>query len=220
MSRTQYSAINLYSILMKSSNALPALVAILLTSLFSCTNRTEQGVAKIYLLPIGPTMPAGKITLVQNQLRESYKVPVAVLPAMPLPDSAFYPPRQRYRAQAILNHIAAAGLKLSASPYKIVALTTEDVEVRLSPAKPHWGVMGLANGIGGQQAVVSLHRMAGKDARLRNVAVHETGHLLGLRHCSGPEDNRCVMRDAKGSGAIVDRCMSTFCAVCSQKRKL
>lgn len=205
---------------MKSSNALFALVAILLTSLFSCTNRTEQGVAKIYILPIGPTMPAGKITLVQNQLRESYKVPVAVLPAMSLPDSAFYLPRQRYRAQSILNHIAASGLSLGASPYKIIALTIEDVEVRLSESKSHWGVMGLANKIGGQEAVVSLYRLADKDLRLRKVAVHEMGHLIGLHHCTGPENNRCVMRDAKGSGATVDRGSLTFCEACLQKRSM
>lgn len=202
---------------MKISNALFALAATFLVSLFSCTHRAEQGIAKIYLLPLGPTMPAGKITLVQNQLRDSYKVPVAVLPAMPLPDSAFYPPRQRYRAQAILNHIAATGLSLGTSPYKIIALTTEDVEVRLSMKKPHWGVMGLADGIGGQQAVVSFHRLAGKDSRLKNVIVHEVGHLLGLRHCTGPADNRCVMRDAEGSGANVDRTGLAFCESCALK---
>jgi archaemetzincin len=73
--------------------------------------------------------------------------------------------------------------------------------------------------LGGQQAVISLHRLAGKNSRLQNVSVHEMGHLLGLKHCTGPKDNRCVMRDAEGSGAAVDRCSLDFCSACAKKLK-
>jgi len=206
------------SIRMKLINPLLVVILALIASMSSCTQ--PPVLEHIYLVQVGPNLPPGKMELVKRQLQESYQVPVQTLPPVALPESAFYAPRNRYRARVILNQLRAMNLPVNSRHDKLLALTVEDVEVRISPQKPHWGVMGLADRIGGQQAVISLYRMAGKDSRLRNVAVHETGHLLGLRHCSGPENNRCVMRDAKGSGATVDRCSLDFCATCSQKKEM
>ncbi|MEI6178360.1 MAG: matrixin family metalloprotease, partial [Verrucomicrobiota bacterium] len=51
--------------------------------------------------------------------------------------------------------------------------------------------------------------------RLRKVAEHEVGHVMGLDHC--PQAG-CVMADAEGSISTVDGETGEFCKDCSTKR--
>jgi archaemetzincin len=98
--------------------------------------------------------------------------------------------------------------------YKVLALTDKDIETEQGK---HWGVMGLAF-LGGDECVVSTYRLAGSKDRFKKVTLHETGHMLGIDHCKfGVPD--CLMNDAKGRGATVDRAKIFLCKSCKKKMK-
>jgi archaemetzincin len=145
------------------------------------------------------------------ELQKDLKLEVRILPCRDLPATAWYPPRQRYRAEALL-----ADLDRTPSPDKVLGLTRSDISTPLHGA-PDWGIFGLGT-VGGHACVVSLHRLGrgprGADfleARLHKVALHELGHTFGLVHCSVPG---CVMGDAEGRLDTVDRSGAAFCPAC------
>ena len=72
--------------------------------------------------------------------------------------------------------------------------------------------------LAGRACVVATFRRGARGAdekqlrgRLRKVAIHEVGHVMGLEHC--PQDG-CVMRDAESSIATVDGESGKFCEKC------
>lgn len=152
--------------------------------------------------------PAALVDAIAAELQRVYQVEVRQLRSRPLPRSAYYQPRRRYRADLLLEHLAAlvptdlaAGLPAGLpAGTRVLGLTTVDISTSKPPHKD-WGVFGLGS-LGGTAAVVSSHRLrkhARDDSQVRwrvtNTAVHELGHVLGLDHC---EEARCVMLDAQG----------------------
>ena len=132
---------------------------------------------------------------------------------LPLPESAFYESRKRYRAERLLAYLD--GLSLSGS-IRIVGLTAVDISTTKGPYED-WGIFGMAN-LGGRSCVVSSYRLArGRTepltiaARITKVVTHEVGHVLGLSHCPTPG---CVMHDALGKIATVDRSDGRLCQKC------
>jgi archaemetzincin len=75
----------------------------------------------------------------------------------------------------------------------------------------------------GRVAVISTHRLKTKDfeesnlfeSRVVKEAVHEIGHMLGLRHCS---KRACVMYFSERL-ADTDRKENSFCSECGRKMK-
>jgi len=169
-------------------------------------------------LPLVAIQPLGDVdpTLIratEQRLASTFAARVVVLPRLPLPTSAFYPPRRRYRGEKILDRLEA-----SAPPgvTKVMGLMSRDLSATKG-AILDWGVLGLA-GLGRRAAVVSIHRLGRRGAprrvverRLEQVATHELGHTLGLTHCRTP---RCVMNDACGTMRTVDRSSGSFCPAC------
>lgn len=83
-----------------------------------------------------------------------------------------------------------------------------------------WGIFGLGE-LAGRVCVVSTFRLGARGAdetklreRLRKVAIHEVGHVMGLPHCT---HKHCVMRDAEGSIATVDAETGAFCQECERE---
>lgn len=151
--------------------------------------------------PGAEDFPAALVEEIAAELQRVYQVEVRRVAARPLPRSAFYAPRRRYKADRLLEHLAAL-VSAEALPAgtRVLGLTTADISTRKPPHKD-WGVFGLGS-LGGTAAVVSSHRLR-KQARdwaqvrwrVTNTAVHELGHVLGLDHCT---ESNCVMLDAQG----------------------
>ncbi|MBS1731709.1 MAG: Zn-dependent protease [Bacteroidetes bacterium] len=122
-----------------------------------------------------------------------------------LPQSAFYRPRNRYRADSLIRFLR------DITPDSIITLgiTTKDISTTDGEIKD-WGVMGLGYRPG-KSCIVSTFRLKQKNIseQLFKVCIHELGHTAGLDHC--PEKT-CFMRDAEGGNPTDDE--KEFCPKC------
>lgn len=168
---------------------------------------------RVALQPFGPVKQED-LAVVKAGIVALYGVGVEVLPARPMPKSAYYPPRERYKADRLLNI-----LETDASPdfTKIIGLTVQDISTSKGEIED-WGIFGLGN-LGGRACVVSTFRLrSGKvseevfQARLVKVVNHELGHTFGLDHCPTVG---CLMQDAGGKIAAVDGESGKPCPQCA-----
>ena len=166
----------------------------------------------VAIQPLGPVKPAD-LAAVKAGIVGFYAVTVEILPEKPLPKSAYYPPRDRYKADDILDALA---VEMPPGFRKMVALTARDVSTTTEEGKD-WGIFGLGQ-LGGGVCVVSTFRLrAGKasdklfHARLVKVVNHELGHTFGVDHCPTAA---CLMQDKKGKIASVDAESGKPCAAC------
>lgn len=124
-------------------------------------------------------------------------------------------PAPRYRADILLDELTGH----TPGTYRIVVgLTAKDISVTKDQHED-WGIFGLGQ-LDGRTCVVSTFRLGARGAdetksceRLRKVAIHEAGHMMGLPHC--PHEG-CVMRDAEASVATVDAETGIFCESCAK----
>jgi archaemetzincin len=176
---------------------LAALASVLLAVSLAAAARAET----IYLQPLGPEIPEADVALVKTALESFYAASVETLPRLPMPKEAYYPPRQRYRAERLLDflHTLKPG-------ERILGLTALDISTT-KDSFVDWGLLGLGD-LDGLAAVISTFRCK-KTAhspqqvreRLAKTAVHEIGHTLGLEHCPTPH---CLMQDARGKVSTTD----------------
>jgi archaemetzincin len=146
-------------------------------------------------------------------IEQAYGFRVRLLAARPLPASAWYAPRQRHRAQLLLDHLRDEVLPGQAGCDAVMGFTAGDVSITKGDY-PDWGVLGLAY-LDGRVGVVSSFRMR-RDADRRllveravKVVLHELGHGVGVPHRrDGPT---CLMNDAGGSVQTVDRASGALC---------
>lgn len=170
---------------------------------------------KVAVLPLGDFSPLLARKAV-GWISNFYPVEAKELSPVPMPAAAWYPVRHRYRADSILNILHR--FKPAGFNY-IIALTHKDISCTSYPY-PDWGVLGYGE-YPGQTCVVSSYRMKSPAIteklyleRLQKVVLHELGHNFGLDHCSAPA---CLMADAEGTIATVDREKVWICPACSKK---
>ncbi len=169
----------------------------------------------VRLQPLGDGLSNAEIALARDWIQRCFDCTTLVLPGLPLPDAAYYPPRGRYRADRLLDVLAR---QPATTDSYLLGLTAVDISWTKGD-HADWGVLGLAR-IGGPVGIVSSYRCGaakvGRDRaseRFGKVSAHEVGHCLGLAHCTTAD---CIMRDAESRVATVDD--SRFlCAQCSRR---
>ena len=124
---------------------------------------------------------------------------------IPLPSSAYYAERNRYRADSLIT----IQRRIANGKYTLLGLTSKDISTTKGNTKD-FGVMGLGF-CPGTACIVSTFRLRGKNRmeKFRKVTLHELAHTEGLPHCPDPH---CYMRDAKGKDYLDEE--TDFCKIC------
>lgn len=161
--------------------------------------------------------PSKLIPVVQAAIDSLYDVEVTVLNPISLPQSTFYIPRQRYRADSLIRYLKA----IKPSQYdKIIGLTHKDISTTKGGFKDY-GIMGLGFRPG-PSSIISIYRIKRGATntphlhdRLSKVVCHELGHNFNLPHC--PHSLTCIMRSARGKASNIDSYDFDFCDNCTRK---
>jgi archaemetzincin len=185
-------------------------------------NRPTKERTKIYLQPIGEgNDERNRVTgLLREFMQMIFGLEIVMMPAFSL--EKFPAAAQRvngftHQRQLLSTHILNGVLKPNrpADAVAVLAITHED----LWPGDGWNFVFGQAS-LGDRVGVWSTARMGDpvKEAtlflrRVLQVAVHETGHIFGIKHCTAYE---CCMNGANHQGES-DRTPLVFCAECDAK---
>lgn len=169
----------------------------------------------IYLQPFGEPSSEADLAFVETALRVYFPFRIERLAALPLPEDAYYVPRQRYRAERLLEHLQRS---TPDDAQVVVGLTEVDISTTKGDVYD-WGILGLAT-LSSKQCVISRFR-ARRGAsssvhvreRLAKTVVHEVGHTIGLEHCP---NYGCIMEDGRGRVETTDH-EHDVCADCRAK---
>lgn len=158
---------------------------------------------KIKLLPLSKKIPAHVVKNIYSEIKRF--VPNILLDVTAsLPASAYYKPRNRYRADSLIKWMSTR----AKSNEVIMGITNVDISTTKGKYQD-WGVMGLAYRPG-NAGVASSYRLKNKSAFWK-IVIHELGHTAGLPHC--PEKT-CFMRDAEGGDHTGEE--KEFCSKCKK----
>lgn len=156
---------------------------------------------KIYIQPL--SVNSHTVEILKNCLKEVFKTEVFVLPASEASLRCYNPSRRQYNSTCLLRTLPPIRVTLGVTGKDIYATGMNFV-------------FGEAE-LGGARAILSVFRLSTVDSKLYEErvvkeAMHEIGHVLGLKHCQ----NHCVM---KFSNSIeeVDKKPATFCKDCALK---
>lgn len=170
----------------------------------------------IALLPFGNFNDIDTARL-RNAIAMFYHTEVIWQPAENLPRQAWYEPRQRYKADTIIDYLRE---KASFSMKTLVGLTNKDISTT-KDANPDYGIFGLGY-MPGKGCIISTFRLKKgiKNEehfyqRTLKVVLHEIGHNYGLEHCSSGFS--CLMKDADGTIKTVDNERMELCESCLKK---
>ena len=176
-------------------------------------NGSKRPPRRTEIIPLG-LVDETAVSVIAANIQAILGLPSDVLPAWPDPRYALIPTRHQYNALPILK-----ALNENAPPSALrLGVTAGDICLPILTY-----VFGEAQ-VGGKAAVVSVHRLreggGGKPAprstmyeRVAKVAVHETAHMLGLKHCREPE---CLMNFSAGVRQI-DLLALRFCLGCDRR---
>ncbi|WP_165024680.1 matrixin family metalloprotease [Dysgonomonas sp. ZJ279] len=131
---------------------------------------------------------------------------ITVLEPIPLPVSAYYSLRNRYRADSLINFL----WQRSTTKSVVIGLTSKDISTKKGNIKD-WGVIGLAY-CPGHSCVVSTYRLSKNniESQFFKIVIHELGHTQGLPHCQ--KSSTCLMNDYEGGNKTDE--LQDFCQFC------
>lgn len=157
---------------------------------------------KIVLLPLGKV---SKMFIDETVARlKSYIPTIELRKAESMPSSAYYKPRNRYRADKLLSWLQ----NRTAQNETWVGITMNDISTTKG-IYYDYGVMGLGR-CPGSTCVASNFRLKQKKYFYK-VVIHELGHTTGLPHCSV---KTCFMTDADGGDPTATE--TDFCVKCTR----
>ena len=150
-------------------------------------------------------IPDNLVNYVYKELCKIYPH-VNLFKSIPLPPSAYYAPRNRYRADSLIN-ILKSNTK---DGHVTIGLTCKDISSDKGSIKDY-GIMGLGFKPG-KSCVVSPFRLSKNNLndQFFKVAIHELGHTQGLDHCP---DKTCIMTDANSKNTTDNEI--GFCKKCN-----
>lgn len=161
----------------------------------------------IYLAPFltRPLRDPEMLARIGAVLEASYGRPVALLPPRPLPPGTY---RRQVQALALAPHLVRA---MPEDALFVIAVTDRDLAIGSHRGAFGWG--SLTHRVG----VLSTARL-GEDKhvlrrRVLTLALHESGHLLSMPHCTF---YRCLMNGAL-TLAEADARPAALCPVCRSK---
>jgi archaemetzincin len=153
--------------------------------------RPVQGRRTWLLQPLGDAGEryAGLLEPLRRHTEACFGVEARILPPRPLPRDSERPGRGSLHAATIVHALAD---RVPGDAWAVLGLTSEDLHADGLPYV--FGESSLRDRAG----VCSLRRHADPDPkrllrRALNLAAHETGHLLSIRHCTAW---RCLMQGA------------------------
>jgi archaemetzincin len=177
-------------------------------------DRRVERVSRISIIPIN-SIDRAFLSRLGLCLEERFLFPCVVERVVPLPATTLNSVRKQLFLNTLLTKVAAATPQIDG--YRL-AVTDFDLY-----KTSHQFIFGEAHEES-RTAAVSLHRLRaefyGEEAdpnllfqRTLKEAVHDLGHLFGLRHCYNA---RCAMY-APGSIYDTDNKLSHFCDVCEKR---
>lgn len=165
--------------------------------------------ASIVIVPLGNSISDRTVSETFTQVKK-FVTNASCTSRVQLPASAYYKPRNRYRADSLIHWMH----RLAKKDQILVGVTDKDISATVHGVSD-WGVMGLGFRPG-NACVSSTFRLKGKKDQFWKVVIHELGHTVGLLHC---KTQTCLMRDAEGRGLTGKEV--GFCNTCALRlRKL
>jgi archaemetzincin len=170
---------------------------------------------RLILLPLGDPDPE-VVRVIAARIETTLRVSVTIAAKEPLPPEAWFPDRKRWRADRILDHLAARPFAAA----RVAAVTDQPISTTKGVIRD-WGIAGLGE-LPGRQCVFSTFLYRGLKRRDRatylryvgDLALHEIGHTLGLPHC---DHSGCLMADAKGNALrSAAQSQGAYCARCAR----
>ena len=160
----------------------------MLVLLMCSFNINDIGIkTKVYLQPFTGISNTNAVNVLK-QIQTVYPNS-ELLPTIDLPQRAYYKPRNRYRAEILIQDLA---LTMKGNNI-VIGLTDKDISTTRGKIYDY-GVMGMGYEPG-KSCIVSEFRTK-NNTELFKVTVHELGHTFGLPHC---KDSACYMEGYGGS---------------------
>ena len=183
-------------------NRITIIFTIFLSTSFSCQQITQAN-SVIVIQPFNDFTPE-LTNSVFVKLKEINPNTILKTP-LQLPTKAYYPPRNRYRADSLIKYLSNFG----SADTVVIGMTNKDISSTKGSVSD-FGIMGLGY-CPGISCVVSTFRLAKTNLseQFYKLAIHELGHTQGLPHCS---NKICFMRDANGKNVLNEE--KDFCTSC------
>ena len=193
-----------------------SLIAIFVGVFYDDIYRIEYSEFSIELKPLGEVRPE-HLTNIQTALAEKLSAKVRIGPPAPLQPKWLTSDGVSYQIEDINQFLEETR---SPEVTHVIAITTRPIAAR------HWTLRSmLVAGAGKrftQTTTISPHLFALSDLSspeahevLSKLALHEFGHMIGLKHCW--RSRQCIMQDAHGDVGTLYHLEDSFCSACSEE---
>ncbi len=185
---------------------------VLIFGFFGCNSPSAYRSKIIHIQPLG-LVDSNILRHITNSLRDFYKTDCTIEKEIPLSDSWLAESKTRYEAGKLLSNFNSTN--------NTVLILEKDIAAKNKRRnRNEWGIFGLGT-MPGHTCVISTFRLKrnANDSlfreRVKKICIHEVGHNLGLPHCTS--DTLCLMNDANGTIAQVDKEKMYLCKNCRKK---